>query len=1222
MKKSFQTILLTLFILFFPIIVYGQSDLFEIRTPNVMIIFDTSSSMDLDVNGGYVLSGNAKGVDGVIRNYQGYEVGRARGGDHPNSKLYQAKQALRNVIKDIENVNLGFATYGQRKLEKWRGYYKKCKPAQAEKYWCEKRYWRWRSVKGALDRSASNPYISTSFSSDSFIDVWGNLHTGITSDTGYEFKRTVSNYYYDKANSSIPPHSNLKKKDVEITYQVERKFNAEYGWYEYRYYSKPFDYDWYEETIKVIDSCTKCSPDEENNPFPLTWPDGGNPPWQTYFKNDSRGPAYQDEYEKPFGNSVTKKNWWDCKTNSQPAKDYCWDYDYGWRTYTGVSTSVCKDQTDGWLYVSGCHDVSEYYYPIGPLSPALPPDQTRPHTWSYFRITGNSWKDNQPDPYYPAISDDPGKSDNNYFFLNFPEVDDSLNEYVNKKKILQWLDLTPVQNPETFRWHTKLPLKSDSITSNTIESLYTPLADTLYQAKKYFNDYIYKYKGGDSATKSICRGNYIILMTDGLESARLKDGNPDYDAAPQAAKELYELVKTKDGKPAGVKTFVIGFGADLKGNKPEVLNNIAKNGGTEKAYFASNLSELETAFKKIFQTIGEGYSRSNPVVAATRDKIYRGYFNLPGWEGHLLAFGLDSKGDIDKEKYPPNGIIWDAGEIMNIVGRGKIYTWTDDNPEPDKVEFKPGNSEKLKFKGNDLLNPSPEEDLNWDSLNLKIGDGKIDKEDSETIINFVLDPSFGKYEIQNPEPPPERKWAPFPYKGKRSPKANPPYPTDSPICWKLGDIYHSTPLIVGKPPFKFSDGENFSEKYSTFINRVKNRQTMIYVGANDGMLHAFSEDGKEKFSIIPRNLLSKLREIRNDHQFFVDSSPRAYDVFFKKGKKKGYWRTVLVSGERGGGTYYFALDITDPEDPQILWEITDSRMGYTWSRPELGRVKIKGEEKFVAFVGGGYTDPKDPKNENIGNTFYIIDLEDGEIIKRFSVGDKSNRIPSGATAFDKDLDGRVDAVYFGDIKGSLWKIEISGENIDDWKLIELFKSDGGNPIFYPPAVTKNNQGKVLIYFGQGDELNLFEKEKTYYFYEIWDKGSEGEKIWKTEGDLKLKPGEKILASPSIGNNVVYFTTWEYTGIEDNCGAGIGRLYGLTTSRFGVQGGLASLFYDISGTKLEKPVKSIELGKGIPSAPIIIPGRIYISTSLNANNIITITIPSWGRGRLKYWREIF
>jgi len=189
-------------------------------------------------------------------------------------------------------------------------------------------------------------------------------------------------------------------------------------------------------------------------------------------------------------------------------------------------------------------------------------------------------------------------------------------------------------------------------------------------------------------------------------------------------------------------------------------------------------------------------------------------------------------------------------------------------------------------------------------------------------------------------------------------------------------------------------------------------------------------------------------------------------------------------------------------------------------------------------------------------------------------------------------------------------------------LIELFKSDGGNPIFYPPAVTKNNQGKVLIYFGQGDELNLFEKEKTYYFYEIWDKGSDGEKIWKTEGDLKLKPGEKILASPSIGNNVVYFTTWEYTGIEDNCGAGIGRLYGLTTSRFGVQGGLASLFYDISGTKLEKPVKSIELGKGIPSAPIIIPGRIYISTSLNANNIITITIPSWGRGRLKYWREIF
>lgn len=1199
MKKS-SLFLLTIFIfiLFFPIFTFGQSDLFEIRTPNVMIIFDTSSSMNMDVNGVSVSPGNALGIDGKTYYFEG-------GGNHPNSKLYQAKQALRNVIKNLENVNLGLATYGQKKQEKWRGYFRKwmlIQSAQPEKKWCEKRYWRWRVVN-----TTDGPRYANDFSPDSFKDAWGNLRTDIK--IGSRFYRTIT--LYDKINSLIPPHNNLKTKTYDWWYTVtDIKFNAEYGWYTYTYISEPLSHDLYEEYTFQLDGCNSCGTDSEGDPFPRNWTGG----WSTYFKGEL-------EYENPYG-GTKPKDYWKCISKSTPEKKEVWDWSYQWRTYIGKYEDVCKDQIDGWLYVSGCYDVSEYYYPIGSSAPALPPNSDRPHTWSYFRITGNSWKDNQPDPYYPALAAKPGEGDNNFLFINFPEVDDSLNEYKTRKEIVKWLDLTPVQNPETGRFHTKLPLKPESITSNTIESLYTPLADALYQAKKYFNDYIYKYRGGDSATKASCRGNYIILMTDGLESARFKDGNPDYEAAPQAAKELYELVKTKDGRPAGVKTFVIGFGADLKGNKPEVLNNIAKNGGTEKAYFAGNISELESAFKKIFQTIGEGYSRSNPVVASTRDRIYRGYFNLPGWEGHLLAIGLDSKGDIDKEKYPPNGVIWDAGDIMNRVGRGKIYTWTDNNPEPELVEFKSGNSEKIKFKGMDLLNPSPEEDLNWDSTNQKIGDGKIDKEDSETIINFVLDSSFGKYELPNPEPPPEKKWAEFPYRGKRSVRANPPYPPEAPSCWRLGDIYHSTPLIVGKPPFKFPDGESFSEKYSSFYARVKNRPTMIYVGANDGMLHAFTEEGKEKYSIIPRNLLGKLREIRNDHQFFVDSSPRAYDVFFKKGKKKGYWRTVLISGERGGGRYYFALDITDPDDPQILWEITDSRMGYTWSRPEIGRVRIKGEEKFVVFVGGGFADVNDSKNDNIGNTFYIIDIEDGSILKMFSVGEKTNRITSGATGFDKDLDGRVDAVYFGDIRGSLWKIEISGENIDDWKLIELFKSDGGNPIFYPPAVTKNNQGRVLIYFGQGDELNLFEKEKTYYFYEIWDKGSVGEKLWKTEGDLKLRPGEKVLASPAIGNNVVYFTTWEYTGIEDNCGAGIGRLYGITTSRQGAQGGLASLYYDISGKKFDKPIRFIELGKGIPSAPIVIPGRVYVSTSLNANNIISIPIPSWGRGRLKYWREIF
>ena len=1176
MKKIRYVFLVGIFMAI-PVLTYGQSDLFEIRTPNTLIIFDTSSSMNMNVNGVAVGAGSAKGVDDITRTYEG-------GGNHPNSKLFIAKQALREVIKNLENVNLGFATYGQRKQEKWRGYFRTCKAAIPEKKWCEKRYWRWRAITGAVDGKPTSPYLSTDFSSNSFVDKWGNKHTGITTDTGYEFKRTVSGYYYDKANSLIPPHNNLKKKDVEITYQVERKFNAEYGWYEYRYYSKPFDYDWYEETTKSKDPCASCGGDKVDDPFPITWADGANPPWQTYFKNDSRGAAYQDEYDKPYGDDPGKKNWWDCKEKSQTSKDYCWGYDYSWRTYNGTQGSACANQ-GAYEYLGPCYEVSEYYYPIGPSAPAVPLDTNHPHTWSYFRISGNIWPESiQPTEYYPATTGVPEIDNNNFFFINFPEIDDSLNSYQAREKIKALLDLSPVQSVETLRYHTKLPLKAGSITSNTLESLYTPLADTLTLAKKYFSSYILTYEGGDAPTKANCRGNYIILLTDGLESARFKGADPDYDAAATAARELWELVKDKGGNNAGVKTYVIGFGKGL-GDKPEVLNDIANKGGTTKAYFTDNLAGLTDAFKEIFEAIKDNYSRSNPVVARDRKSIYRGYLSFPGWNGHLLKYEVD-KIDDTKNIFKYEDRTWDAGQLMNTNGRGAVSTWTETKFEPSEINFVTTSAGTLRSD----LNHDPEIDIN--------GDGQTNgNADAETIINFILDSGYdgGKY------------------KGARS------------GSWKLGDIYHSTPVVVGAPSMNIAD-DLFPKKYSKYKEDNKDRATMVYVGANDGMLHGIGEDGKEKFAIIPKNLLGTLRDLRADHRFYVDSSPRAFDVYFGKGKDE--WKTVIVSGERGGGNYYFAVDVTNPDSPNILWEQTDSKMGYTWSRPEIGRVKIGGKEKFVAFVGGGYSDPA---VGDAGKAFYVIDIEEEDggkrILRRFDVGDNPllNKVTAGATAFDGNFDGRIDAVYFGDIKGTLWKIKIDGqEDVSKWQLVKLFESDGNLPVYYPPAVTKNNQGKVLVYFGQGDEMNLFEKTNTNYFYEIWDKGTEGVKVW---GE-KLRAGEKVLAAPLIDNNTVYFTTWEYTGIEGECGKGLGRLYGLTTTREGKQGGQAGLTILDTGTNTwRSPVESVDLGKGIPSAPIVVTmGKrqwIAYSSSIQSDEVKLIgPVPGGGRAKLKSWREVF
>jgi hypothetical protein len=237
------------------------------------------------------------------------------------------------------------------------------------------------------------------------------------------------------------------------------------------------------------------------------------------------------------------------------------------------------------------------------------------------------------------------------------------------------------------------------------------------------------------------------------------------------------------------------------------------------------------------------------------------------------------------------------------------------------------------------------------------------------------------------------------------------------------------------------------------------------------------------------------------------------------------------------------------------------------------------------------------------------------------VGSSTNKVPSGATAYDADQDGLVNYVYFGDTSGTLWKVDVSSTNTADWTLYDFWKDEPSKrlPIFYAPFVTKNDEGKILIFFGTGDEMDLANPDKFYSFYEIGDQGTTGTQIWTKN----LEPGEKVLGSPSVANWVVYFTTWTYTGVGENCGAGEGRLYGLKITKVGAPGsseGLVTL--DPVTGKWTTPQNYISLGAGIPSAPLVTNGMIYIGSSLNANRVIQIPIPGWAVARTKSWREVF
>ena len=163
------------------------------------------------------------------------------------------------------------------------------------------------------------------------------------------------------------------------------------------------------------------------------------------------------------------------------------------------------------------------------------------------------------------------------------------------------------------------------------------------------------------------------------------------------------------------------------------------------------------------------------------------------------------------------------------------------------------------------------------------------------------------------------------------------------IAGRLGDIVHSAPTFIGPPSRLRRGSAPFPEGaglYSQFRFDNKDRESVIYVAANDGMLHGFhAETGDEVVGYLPNNLITgtysnrvtNLLDYQYTHKYFVDSTPAINDVYLDvDGDGDKEWRTILVSGQGGGGKAYFALDITDPtafgdltSDQVVLWEFTD-----------------------------------------------------------------------------------------------------------------------------------------------------------------------------------------------------------------------------------------------------------------------------------------------------------
>ncbi|QIT56618.1 pilus assembly protein PilY [Aquisalimonas sp. 2447] len=309
----------------------------------------------------------------------------------------------------------------------------------------------------------------------------------------------------------------------------------------------------------------------------------------------------------------------------------------------------------------------------------------------------------------------------------------------------------------------------------------------------------------------------------------------------------------------------------------------------------------------------------------------------------------------------------------------------------------------------------------------------------------------------------------------------------------IGDIINSEPVLAGTFDFQYErlPSNEGGDSYRDFFDDHKTHD-VVFIGANDGMLHAFdAEDGRELFAFVPESVLHKLDDLPNpeyadNHQFFVDGSVTVNDAYIG-----GRWRTVLVGSTGLGGRSVFAIDVTDPENPEALWEFTDPDLGYTVGKPTIARL-ANGD--WVAAFGNGYN------SEEHDAVFFTIDLENGEIQDRIRLSNGAANDPNGlASVVPADLTGDriTDRFYAGDLNGNMHRIDASdADNLEANVLFQATDRESGQPqpITSRPAVSGHpDPGVVMVFFGTGQFLEngdnvIADDEQIQTFYGVRDDG--------------------------------------------------------------------------------------------------------------------------------------
>ncbi|WP_172657011.1 pilus assembly protein [Collimonas arenae] len=311
----------------------------------------------------------------------------------------------------------------------------------------------------------------------------------------------------------------------------------------------------------------------------------------------------------------------------------------------------------------------------------------------------------------------------------------------------------------------------------------------------------------------------------------------------------------------------------------------------------------------------------------------------------------------------------------------------------------------------------------------------------------------------------------------------------------LGDIVSSEARYVQTPLFSYADTNYAAFKTSSAIT---SRVGAVYVGANDGMVHAFdASSGKELWAYIPSMVLPNMYNLADKnyatlHQFFVDNSPETGDICPNAPAStctSAQWKSILVGGLNRGGKGYYALDVTDPTTPKLLWEFTNTNLGYSYGNPKITKLS---DGTWVVLLSSGYNNA-----DGLGH-LYVLNANTGATIRDIVTSAGSTATPSGmarisAHSVQALTDNTSIAAYGGDTLGNLWRFDING-NIGasgyDAQLLVSFKDAAGNPqpITAAPLEATVN-GNPVVYVGTGRYLGTTDVADTSIesFYAVLDK---------------------------------------------------------------------------------------------------------------------------------------